>query len=347
MTRGKGDCLWRRITAELAEKLESGKFAKGGPFLTLNQISEAYEVSKITSRRVLDELERKGFIEKGRGRVPCVSRSSKGGELFVLDAGGDERPESISFSPIFAKLYEGVLEECARQGCEAKPVSCQYFRSLKDPSGLRVVVLQDLPKDPDLNALFLSGAFSVACAHSLSPWEGVATVRANFRRGAFLAVSHLASKGHSRIGFLKNSGGSAWFNSRFEGYYEALKKAKIPFDMDLVADCELKSEEDVSRALDRLLRLPKPPSALFCPNDVSALSILRICAKRGIDVPSRLAVIGFDNSMEAQLSSPPLSSVETSFKLQGAEAARLALSMTPGESKDLLIEPELALRASS
>jgi len=347
MTREKGDCLWRRITGELAKRLESGAFAKGDAFPTLNQISDSYGVSKITSRRVLDELERKGFIEKGSGRVPCVARSFKGGELFVLDAGGDERPESISFSPIFAKLYEGVLEECARRGCEAKPVSCQYFRSRKDFSGLRVVVLQDLPRDPDLNAVFLSGAFSVACAHSLSACEGVATVRADFKRGAFLAVSRLASRGHSRIAFLKNSSGSVWFNSRFDGYYEALKKAKIPFDMDLVEDCELKSEEDVSRALDRLLRLPKPPSALFCPNDVSALSVLRSCARRGIDVPGRLAVMGFDNSPEAPLASPPLSSVETKFKLQGAEAARLALSMTPGEACDILIEPELAIRASS
>jgi LacI family transcriptional regulator len=104
-------------------------------------------------------------------------------------------------------------------------------------------------------------------------------------------------------------------------------------------------------ALDRLLADPRPPTAIFCVNDVTALGVLRGLLRRGLSVPEDVALVGYDDVEFAGLLATPLTSVRQPKYQLGRAAADLLLAEAadgPGHRhQQLLFQPELVVRASS
>jgi len=126
------------------------------------------------------------------------------------------------------------------------------------------------------------------------------------------AVAHLIGLGRQRIALVGASldgGGAPTTELRLRGYLDALEDAGITIDPTLVipSDWTRVAGEAVADAMiDGTLPMP---DGVFAMNDSTGLGLLRGFRRRGIDVPSRVAVIGFDNIAESRYSTPTLSSV--------------------------------------
>ncbi len=344
MSKGAGTYLWRKITAELSSQIDSGGFKRGDTFMTLDEISSRYDVSRITSRRVMDELASSGYIEKGPGRLPSVKGSPGKGEILVLFS----REENIS-SIIFAKIYEGVMEEASRRSCRVNAISPIYFKAKPDCSGTMIVIPQCIPQEPEFQALIESRTCRIVCAHALKPkMGGVSTVRPDLKKAAELVIAHLTGKGYGPIAYVGDKDGGQWISSRFETYYEAMQERNA-FSLDYVKECSYRGADEggVRKALDELLSLPEPPRAIFATNDMLALIILHILKERGLDVPGDIAISGFDNIPESALSSPALTTVDTKWKELGILSVRRLFEMAPGDIDDMVVKPELVARQSA
>ena len=152
------------------------------------------------------------------------------------------------------------------------------------------------------------------------------TVDAQNFEGAVAATEHLIELGHRRIGFL---GGRADLESarrREAGYRSALEAAGIAFDPDLVQAGGF-TEETAAAPAHALLTLTDRPTAIFAANDLSAIQVIRTADGLGIDVPSDLSVVGFDNIPESALTDPPLTTVDQSIQGLGYEAVRLLIEL--------------------
>ena len=81
-----------------------------------------------------------------------------------------------------------------------------------------------------------------------------------------------------------------------------------------------------------LLSLPQKerPTAIFCYNDLSALGLLAEAHRHGLDIPGDLSVVGFDNVPYAELSLPPLTTVEQRAEDLGRLAVRNLLAALMG-----------------
>lgn len=144
--------------------------------------------------------------------------------------------------------------------------------------------------------------------------------------GAFQATKYLASLGHRRIGFLAGRSDLESARLREEGYRSALRQSGLDFDEELVREGGF--EEDASSASTRqLLGLESPPTAIFAANDASAIETMRTAKKLGLDVPTDLSVVGFDNVPESVLCDPPLTTVDQSIQALGYEAVRTLVRM--------------------
>src|SRR5690606_6577978 len=84
-------------------------------------------------------------------------------------------------------------------------------------------------------------------------------------------------------------------------------------------------QDSGARALNDLLDLADPPTAVFVGNDTMALGVLEACAARGIVIPADLAVIGFDNIWVGRLAGMSLSTVDSQARLIGRSASGLLL----------------------
>ena len=77
-------------------------------------------------------------------------------------------------------------------------------------------------------------------------------------------------------------------------------------------------------AMDGLLAANKMPTAIMCSNDMTAIGVLHKLYRAGLRVPDDFSVIGFDNIHIAEVTIPPLTTVEMS-RLDLARAAVTAL----------------------
>jgi len=135
-------------------------------------------------------------------------------------------------------------------------------------------------------------------------------------------TSHLINLGHRRIGFIKGHPNHMASDDRLFGYRRALDRAGIAFEPALVCDGEFDFDSGV-RAGRMLLDLAAPPTAIFAANDDMAAGVLAVAHDRGIAVPARLSVAGFDDTTLARTVWPPLTTIHQPM----AELARTATAI--------------------
>jgi LacI family gluconate utilization system Gnt-I transcriptional repressor len=166
---------------------------------------------------------------------------------------------------------------------------------------------------------------------------------------AFAAVSHLIAQGRKRIGFI-GARMDPRVQRRLEGYRQAMKDAGL-LDPNLILTTPTPTAMTLGGSLlgDLLAKAPDL-DAVFCINDDLALGVLFECHRRGISVPEKLAIIGF-NDMEFMASAvPALSSVKTNRYEMGRDAVTMLIEAVEGRRPE---EPvvdlgfELMIRQSS
>lgn len=129
---------------------------------------------------------------------------------------------------------------------------------------------------------------------------------------AAAATAHLIAQGRRRIAAVgvQESGPSATSRLRFDGYRQALAAASLPVDPALFATVEHFNRAEGSRAVQRLIDRDVPFDALFCFSDSLALGALYTLGTHGIQVPDRVAVMGFDGIEEGRFHIPAFSTVD-------------------------------------
>jgi LacI family transcriptional regulator len=104
----------------------------------------------------------------------------------------------------------------------------------------------------------------------------------------------------------------------------------------------------VSEGMMKWFALPNPPTAAICSSDAIALAVMHACARHGIDVPGRMAVLGFGDTPLARCVSPMLTSVRIPARGAGIAAAEYLLARLAGRAADPAELPvKLAVRAST
>jgi LacI family transcriptional regulator len=99
----------------------------------------------------------------------------------------------------------------------------------------------------------------------------------------------------------------------------------------------------------RILESYPRPTAIFAGADVAALGVLAACWKAGVDIPSELSVVGYDNSPTGALLPISLTSVDQSGHEMGATAGRLLLERIRGrsEARNEVLTPRLVVRRTT
>ena len=145
--------------------------------------------------------------------------------------------------------------------------------------------------------------------------------------GAQMAAEYLLSRGLTKIGYLRAKHRISNFSQREAGLTMALRNAGL--ELDTLIDVGVSFDEAFKRMADYLDTDGKLPEAFFAENDVIAAAALRAMNAKGISVPNKISVIGFDDIPICELSAPALSTVH-SFKEQLGETAVDILLMKLG-----------------
>jgi DNA-binding LacI/PurR family transcriptional regulator len=180
------------------------------------------------------------------------------------------------------------------------------------------------------------------------PGEFMHSVMIENVKGSRAAAEHLIGLGHRRIAYVGDRSGYHSDSERLAGYKEALTTAGIGFAPELAVKGDGKPAAAIE-AVNVLLALDDPPTAICCYNDMTALGAMRAIAAHGLSVPNDISVTGFDDLFFAEYLNPPLTTVHQPMRRMGQMAMENLLKlMTSGEPvEQARVEAKLIVRAST
>ena len=197
------------------------------------------------------------------------------------------------------------------------------------------------------------------------PAPGIACVNVDDRHGARLGARHLLDLGHRDIGIVTlapDPAGAALDDDsgptvphaqreRMLGWREALAVADA---QPTVEHAATHTDDDAEAAALRLLSSEHRPTAVLCFSDVLALGVARAAGQLGLQVPSQLSIVGFDDSPAASRHEPGITTIRQDVRAKGRLAAaalsRAIQAAATGSTPDAphhLLPTELVVRASS
>jgi LacI family transcriptional regulator len=332
------------VVASIREVAAHASVSLGTVSAVLNHPSR---VAPATRARVLNAIEALGYVRNesarhlrvGQGRIiglvvpdltnPFYTDIARGIEdaandngLAVILCNSDESADK-------ERSYLELLEQLRVRGVLITPVSGTLERLERLAARNVGVVLLDNPTSaPDL-----------------------CSVAVNDIIGGDLAATHLLALGHRRIAFVTGPMTLRQCRERYEGAVRALERAGLGADHLTVVEQPNMTIDSGQRAAERLVVQASRPSAAFCANDLLAMGLLQRMVSLGVEVPRRMAIVGYDDISFAAAATVPLSSVRQQRHFIGRQAAELLLAEVADiehhQHQRVVLEPELIVRASS
>jgi LacI family transcriptional regulator len=180
---------------------------------------------------------------------------------------------------------------------------------------------------------------------------GISLLKVDYHHGIRQGVQHLAALGHRNIAFISGPATLHSAQSRLTAFSTSLKECGIVPNPAWIVEGNHTMEGGVA-AMERLLAAKKMPTAVMCSNDMTAIGVLHKLYRAGLRVPDDLSVIGFDDIHIAEVTIPPLTTVQMSrFELARAAVTALRAHVEspddPAPKRDYKIQTDLIVREST
>jgi LacI family transcriptional regulator len=182
--------------------------------------------------------------------------------------------------------------------------------------------------------------------------EGVTNVVLDQKRAAELALRHLYQLGHRKIAFMRGGSHSSDADDRWNCIMAVARDLKLAVPPELVVELKLRvsTPELGFEPANELLQRGADFTALLCYNDVAAIGAIRALMNHGLQVPTDVSVVGFDDIQSAAFHNPSLTTIRQPLSQMGTTAARILLQRIRGQATfpDFVpIHPELVIREST
>jgi DNA-binding LacI/PurR family transcriptional regulator len=305
---------------------------------------------------------------------PGVAEATRLAVLTSLDVLGYERPSRLRErpaglvglvvpeldNPVFPAFVQVIESTLVRAGYT--PVLCS-----QTPGGLDEDAYVELLLDRGVSGIvFVSGLHADSTAdparYQALRRRGLPIVLVNGYTDAVdapfisnddvasmeLAVGHLVSLGHTRIGLAVGPRRFVPVLRKIRGFGDALARHLGLDDAEPWVECSMFGIEGGAAAAERLVE--RGATALVCGSDLMALGAVRALRARGVGVPDDVSVVGYDDSVLVAFTDPPLTTVRQSVREMGAACVRALLDEIagrPAPRAEYVFRPELVVRAST
>jgi LacI family transcriptional regulator len=167
------------------------------------------------------------------------------------------------------------------------------------------------------------------------------------KRGAEMGTEHLIELGHKRILFVGLQRPLYTMRMRQAGYEEAMVSARLKGQVCLVSE----ALPDTLAALEPILSGKRPPTAIFCANNLTTRHVLHALHQMGMCPPHPVALVGFDDFETADLMRPGITVVRQPVESMGRLAGELLFSRLGKEgafaaARRIVLPVELVVRGS-
>ena len=303
----------------------------GVSITTISRVMNApNKVKKETRTKVVEAIDKLGFIPKAEARARALRQSGRIGVLTPFFT-----------APSFVQRLRGVAAALSESNYDLVIYTVDssdrlqgYLSSIPLTGNLDGLIIISLTiHNKDAQGLSEHGVETVLIEY---PNPKLNSIEIDDVQGGRMAAEYLLKKGHERIAFLGDielpQFGIHPTRKRLKGFKQALTEAGISLP-DSYVHLAPNTPMDTRRAAHELIHLPEPPTAIFAAADIQALSVIKVARGLGLNIPSQLAVIGFDDIDSAEYAD--LTTIRQNLDESGELAVKILLSRIANSSQPL------------
>ncbi len=290
-------------------------------------LSRPEMISEATRTRVMEAVQRLGYVTNGAARALVARRTHTVGAL-VPRFGSSSFPTLVQAleSTLAARRYTLLLS--APEHARAQDPS--LVRTLLE-RGVDAVALLGTEHPPQTFAMLKAHGVPFVLMWATQSQDG-ACVGFDEHSAAELVVEHLAGLGHRQIGFIGGrTGDNERARRRLRGLHEAVAGRGMMLGTNAVVEVEYGFRQGFT-AMTELLQRRLPITAVICGNDYLAAGALSALSRGGIDVPRQMSVASFNDNDFAEFLHPPLTTVHVPISEIGEQAGLYLLARLHGEA---------------
>jgi len=185
----------------------------------------------------------------------------------------------------------------------------------------------------------------IECFNSLTNYD---VINIDNNHGVDLAIGHLESLGHKRIGFISELLSSP---VRLPAFEASLGKHGLPIDHSLIKIGKERLEEGGYLRMQELLTTNPSVTAVFASYDTMAQGAMKAIREHGLRIPEDISIVGFDNIRESAYFGVPLTTVAPPVTEMGGMAVNILMDKIKNGTSNLIqhisLKPRLVIRDST
>lgn len=298
-------------------------------------------ISEETRQRVLEIIEREGYIPNGIAKSLKMKRTKTIGiivpdvmNLFFSEVakGAEDSAEKKGYSVILCnsdnsktkeEKYINILQEKMVDGIILTASEGEARKYLKRCNTPMVLVDRNLDLDKPIGRIIVDNV-----------------------EGTYKATNYLIEKGCKSIGFISSEEVNKLAKERLLGYKKALEENGIEIDPKRIF-LKSFSVETGYEGVDYLLKDTSVDS-ICCGNDLIAIGAIQRLKEKGIRVPEDVKIIGFDDISISKYVDPPLTTVRQPIYKLGEEAVNILVAIIEKKDTEMtkILETEIVERKS-
>lgn len=301
--------------------------------ITIKDIAKMAKVSTATVSRVLNQVG--GYNEETKKKILQVAeelgyRRNEMARSLVKKSSNLIGIIMPNVSTIFyADIVNGIEQEAQKNGYNVilahagdkgvRVIDCLRMMEERKVDGLIIVSI--LLEKEQVSALqSLSVPFILISSDTED--KQIPYIKVNDYDASYAATEYLIKNGHRKICLagvdpLDRVAGIP----RMEGYKKALQTHALSLNQDYIFYGDY-SFSAGKAALESYIAKQLDFTAVFAVSDEVALGIISAAYEVGIQIPKQLSVIGYDNTRVAEMSVPPLTTMEQPFWQMGTNGCK-------------------------
>ena len=345
------------LVERLAKEIRSGEHGgRGAAFLSVREFARRYATSHVTAHKVILDLKRDGWLEVAPGNATVIGRKGASASAGVSYIGVTI---SSPLSPHLNRLAHEMKQAAEASGYAVLSDSTEYdvarerqiIENYLDLGVIGLIVTPGL--DEESEALYrdlVARCVPLVLVGREMTGVNVDCITADHFVGGAAVARHFVEMGYDSFGYI-GFGPRLKTDMRLNGFRSGLCEEGFDLPAANVVDDNGWDIGNGYHAMAKLASLPNPPRAVMAFNDLPAIGALQYCRERHIAVPGEVAIAGFDNLPETQVTHPPLTTVEYPHAEMGRLAIQTLLDTIRSSGERVSgcsrLHPRLLVRGSS
>lgn len=303
-------------------------------------------ISKKTKDKVEAVLKKYNYTPNGMARG-LVTKSMKSIGVLTIDI-RDPHYATTAFiiEQEFSRLGYNVIL-CNTGGETSQNIN--YIKILAEKNVDGIILIGSVFNDGFIKSSVLSYANNIplVLANGFLGVENSYSVLVDDSYGITLCVDHLVEKGHSEIVYVKDSNTYS-ADQKKNGFILGMNNHNLELDDNSIVTVN-RGLEGGYEAVGQFMSLGKKFSAIIFGEDITAIGGMKKLKELGRNVPSDVAIVGFNNSIFSKCCDPELTTVDNKVETVGSLTVKLLIDLIENRNatSNILIRPDLIVRKSS